>query len=75
MAATKLSTTYSVKATGKVTSAGKTFNKTMSGLDSEYLADPDQAGVLVNKIFAVLDTGVAETYVINKADKYEAVAN
>ena len=30
MAATKLSTTYSVKATGKVTSAGKTFKPNFS---------------------------------------------
>ena len=73
--ATKLSTTYSVKVTGTVTAAGKTFTKTMSGLDPEYLVDPDQANVLTNKMFAVLDTGTAETYVVNKADKYEAVAN
>lgn len=70
----KLSTTYSVKVTGKVTAAGKTFTKTMSGLDPNYVADGNQPNQLAKKIFAVLDTGVAENYVINKADKYEAIA-
>ena len=68
--ATPISTTYSVKLAGK---SGETnVNKTISGVDADWISDPDNPNSLNNKIFGVVDSGTAVTFTTNTAKKYAA---
>ena len=67
------STTYDVKFTGK--SGEKTINKTISGLDADWISDPDNVNILNNKIFGILDSGTATAFSIITTKTYDAVAD
>ncbi|MBQ9019990.1 hypothetical protein IJ096_01565 [Candidatus Saccharibacteria bacterium] len=67
------STTYSAKFTGNA--QNKTFNKTISGLDADFVSDPDNVNGLNNQIFGILDGGTAVTFNIVTNKKYAAVSS
>lgn len=67
------STTYAAKFSG--TAENKTFNKTISGLDADFVSDPDNVNGLNNQIFGILNNGTADTFSIVNTKKYAAVSN